>query len=113
MKTTINIPNALLKSVMKRSGSKTIRGAVIAAMECYDRRGRQREVIPLLGTFKNLISQKELRESRQSRDRRLDERRRSLGKARAILGSFTNLMTLEELRGRPNRKGRPRRQPKI
>ena len=98
MKITIHIPDDLLESVMEQSGSKTIRGAVVMAMESYTRRSRQRKVIPLLGKFKNFMSQKELRESRDARDRRHDSRRRRLGKARSILGTFKNLMTVEELR---------------
>jgi hypothetical protein len=78
MKTTIDIPDELLKFVKQHTGSKTIRGAVVSALESYRQRARQQEIIPLLGTFKNFMTQKELREMRQERDKRHDHRRQQL-----------------------------------
>jgi hypothetical protein len=78
MKTTVDIPDKLLKSAMQQSGSKTIRGAVLAALEWYNHRARQREVIKMLGTFKDFMTQDELREMRQSREQRHDDRRQQL-----------------------------------
>jgi hypothetical protein len=78
MKTTIDIPDDLLKSAKDHSGSKTIRGAVLAALEWYDQRARQREAIKILGTFKDFMTQQELREMRGARDRRHDARRQQL-----------------------------------
>ena len=60
MKITIHIPDDLLESVMEQSGSKTIRGAVVMAMESYTRRSRRAQGNPVLGKFKNFMSQKEL-----------------------------------------------------
>jgi putative antitoxin of VapBC-like toxin-antitoxin system len=78
MKTTIDIPDELLKFVKKHTGSKTIRGAVVAALESYKDRARQQEVIPLLGTLKNFMTQRELQDMREERDKRHDDRRQQL-----------------------------------
>jgi hypothetical protein len=78
MKTTVDIPTELLQFVKKHTGSKTIRGAVVAALESYKQRARQQELIPLLGTFKNFMTQAELREMREARDKRHDNRRQQL-----------------------------------
>jgi Arc/MetJ family transcription regulator len=78
VKTTVDIPDELLKSVMKATGSRTIRGAVVAALEAYHQRARQRELIPLLGTLKNFMTPQELREMRESREKRHDHRRQQL-----------------------------------
>jgi hypothetical protein len=78
MKTTVDIPDKVLKAAMQQSGSKTIRGAVLAALEWYNHRARQREAIKVLGTFKHLMTQDELREMRQSREQRHDHRRQQL-----------------------------------
>jgi hypothetical protein len=86
MKTTVDIPDDLLKDVMEHTGSKTIRGAVLAALEWYNHRGRQREAIKILGTFKDFMSRAELQEMRESRDQRHDARRQQFvgrGSARA------------------------------
>jgi len=78
MKTTVDIPDDLLKSVMKATGSSTIRGAVVAALEAYHQRTRQRELIPLLGTLKNFMTPQELAEMRETREKRHDHRRQQL-----------------------------------
>lgn len=78
MKTTVDIPDKLLKSVMEKSGSKTIRGAVVTAMESFDQRGRQREAIRILGTFKDFMTQADLRRMRETREKRHDRRRQQL-----------------------------------
>jgi hypothetical protein len=79
MKTTVNIPEKLLKSVMKRSGSKTIREAVVLALEAYERRDKLREITKLFGTFKDFMTPEDLREMRGMRDKRHDLRRQQLG----------------------------------
>jgi hypothetical protein len=78
MKTTVDIPDKLLKSVMKQSGCETIRGAVVTAMEWYNHRATQREAIGLLGTLKGFMSQEDLREMREARDKRHDHRGQQL-----------------------------------
>jgi hypothetical protein len=78
MKTTVDIPDKLLKSVMEKSGSKTIRAAVVTALEAYEQRAKQREVIRHLGTLKDFMSQEDLRQMREERDKRHDHRRQQL-----------------------------------
>jgi Bacterial antitoxin of type II TA system, VapB len=78
MKTTINIPKKLLKSVMKRSGSKTIREAIVKALEAFERRDKLREITKHFGTFKDFMTQEDLRQMRGIRDKRHDLRRRQL-----------------------------------
>jgi Arc/MetJ family transcription regulator len=74
MKTTIDIPDAMLKEAMRNANTSTKRDAVLAAIEEYNRRRRAQKVIATFGTFKNMMSQKELREMRSARDRRHDAR---------------------------------------
>jgi Arc/MetJ family transcription regulator len=78
MKTTIDIPEDILKETMEFTGSKTIRGAVVAALEWYNRREKQRELVKHLGTFKNFMTQRELQEMRGTREKRHDHRRQQL-----------------------------------
>jgi Arc/MetJ family transcription regulator len=78
MKTTIDIPDDLLKSMMKRTGSKTIRGAMIAAIESYLHREGQRDLVKHLGTFKDFMTIEELQAMREERDKRHDDRRQQL-----------------------------------
>lgn len=74
MKTTIDIPDAMLKEAMRNANTSTKREAVIAAIEEYNRRKRAEKVIATFGTFKNVMTQKELRETRSARGRRQDAR---------------------------------------
>jgi len=66
MKTTIDIPDQMLKEVMRSSKASTKREAVLLAIEEYNRRNRQREMIKYLGTFKSIMSPKELRRIRET-----------------------------------------------
>ncbi len=50
MKTTIDIPDKLLKSVVRHSKAKTKREAVLTAMEDYDRRRRLRDLSAQFGS---------------------------------------------------------------
>ncbi len=74
MKTTIDIPDAMLREMMRHAKTATKREAVLAAIEEYNRRRRAREVIAKFGTFKTMMTQKELRELRSERDRRHEAR---------------------------------------
>ncbi len=60
MKTTIDIPDKLLKSVVKHSKAKTKREAVLTAMQEYDRRRRLRRVSGLLGNSDTFMTLSEL-----------------------------------------------------
>jgi len=64
MKTTIDIPDDMLKEVMANAGSQTKREAVLAAIEEFNRKRRQRKLIKHLGAFKNLMTREELMKMR-------------------------------------------------
>lgn len=49
MKTTLDIPNDLLKEAMRVSGAKTKRAAVLTALGDLARRGRMRDLADRLG----------------------------------------------------------------
>jgi Arc/MetJ family transcription regulator len=65
MKTTIDIPDKLLKSVVKHSRAKTKREAVLTAMQEYDRRRRLRELAAKLGKSDTFMTLEELMEMRK------------------------------------------------
>ncbi len=64
MKTTVDIPDEMLKRAMRYSGASTKREAVLAAMEEYNRRRGQAELVKYLGTFKDFMTPAELRRMR-------------------------------------------------
>ena len=65
MKTTIDIPDGMLKEIMKNAGTATKREAVLAAIDEYNRKRRQQKLIKHLGTFKNMMSHDELMKMRK------------------------------------------------
>jgi Arc/MetJ family transcription regulator len=70
MKTTVDIPDEMLKKAMRYSGASTKREAVLAALLEYNRRHRLTKARAMLGTFKNLITVEQLRELRSPSGRR-------------------------------------------
>lgn len=70
MKTTIDIPEHLLKDAMRHSGASTKREAVLAALEDFNRRRQQADLIKYLGTLRDFITPEELAQARGSRERR-------------------------------------------
>jgi len=64
MKTTIDIPDEVLKNLMRNSGAPTKREAVLTALLEFNRRHRLTKARSILGTFKNLMTVEELRELR-------------------------------------------------
>ena len=70
MKTTVDIPDHLLKDAMRYSKASTKREAVLAALEDFNRRHQQADLIKYLGTLRNFITPEELAETRSSRERR-------------------------------------------
>ena len=65
MKTTIDIPDDELEEIMRLTGSKTKKEAVVTAIREFNRRRQLEEVLARLGTFKDVMSQEELREMRK------------------------------------------------
>lgn len=66
MKTTIDIPDALLKEAMRLSGAKTKREAVLRALEEFNRRKRMARLAGKLGTFEEFITRKDLDRMRRA-----------------------------------------------
>ena len=65
MKTTIDIPDDELAEIMRLTGAKTKKEAVVTAIREFNRRRKLDEVLGQLGTFSDVMSQQELREMRQ------------------------------------------------
>ena len=67
MKTSIDIPEEDLKEIVKYTGAKTKREAVVQAVKDFNRRHRLEELAKSLGTFKDFMTQEDLREMREDR----------------------------------------------
>jgi Arc/MetJ family transcription regulator len=66
MKTTIDIPEALLRETIRRTKSKTKRDAVVTALEKFNRLQRLRELnAKLRGTFVDFMTQEDLKIMRE------------------------------------------------
>jgi Arc/MetJ family transcription regulator len=66
MKTTIDIPDKALQEVIKLTGAKTKRDAVVTAVEDFNRRHRLEEMAGrLYGSCPDFMSQEDLRKMRQ------------------------------------------------
>lgn len=64
MKTTVDLPEAELLEAMRHSNAKTKTEAVGVAVADYNRRRRLARVADKFGTFKDMITRKELRDLR-------------------------------------------------
>jgi len=67
MKTTIDIPDRELKEAMKYTRAKTKRDAVVHALEDFNRRRRLAKLSKMLGTFKDFMTQDDLKMMRENR----------------------------------------------
>jgi Arc/MetJ family transcription regulator len=66
MKTTIDIPEKLLRETIRRTSAKTKRDAVVTALEKFNRLQRLRELnARLKGTFVNFMTQEDLKAMRE------------------------------------------------
>ena len=66
MKTTIDIPDKLLRETIKRTSAKTQRDAVVTALEKFNRIQRLRELnAKLKGTFVDFMTQEDLKIMRE------------------------------------------------
>ncbi len=61
MKTAIDIPDEDLKEIIKYTGAKTKRDAVVYAIKEFNRRRRLAELAKLLVTFRDFMTQEDLR----------------------------------------------------
>ena len=66
MKTTIDIPEDLLKDLMNRTSASTKREAVIMAIVEYNQRRRMGELTSVLGTFTDFMDRTELDAEREA-----------------------------------------------
>ena len=64
MKTTIDIPDELLKDAALFSGSHTKREVVVTALTEYNQRHRMQRLVKSFGTCDRLMTAKELEETR-------------------------------------------------
>jgi len=68
MKTTIDIPEKSLREVIKHTGAKTKRDAVVTAVDEFNRRRRLEELAERLhGSCPNFMTQEDLRQMRKDR----------------------------------------------
>lgn len=67
MKTTIDIPDEDLKEAIKYTGAKTKRDAVVYALKDFNRRRRLAKLSKILGTFKDFMTQEELKIMREDK----------------------------------------------
>ena len=65
MKTTIDIPEEVLREAMRFTQAKTKREAVVRALEDFNRRWRMAELVNYAGTRENLMNVAELMELRE------------------------------------------------
>lgn len=70
MTTTIDIPPELLNEAMRHANAADEREAAVRALEEFNRRHRQAELIGHLGTFRDFLSPEELAGSRAARSDR-------------------------------------------
>lgn len=67
MKTTIDIPNDELEQLLKHTGAKTKREAVVRAVQLFNRQQRLVQMAEILGTFEDFMTQEDLRQMREDR----------------------------------------------
>ena len=65
MKTTIDIPDNELEEIMRLTGAKTKKEAVVTAITEFNRRRKLESVLAKLGTFEDVMTPEELREMRE------------------------------------------------
>jgi Arc/MetJ family transcription regulator len=66
MKTTIDIPDSVLKEVLANTGAKTKRQAILTAVSEYNKRRRLARLAERLGSFEGFISNEELEKLRET-----------------------------------------------
>ena len=65
MKTTIDIPEDMLREAMRFAGAKTKRDAIVTAVADYNRRHRVAQLTKYLGSCRDLFSHEELMQLRR------------------------------------------------
>jgi hypothetical protein len=67
MKTTVDIPDKILKEVIFYSRAKTLKSAIITAMEEYIRLRKSEKIAEQLGQFDNFFSASDLKKMRENK----------------------------------------------
>jgi len=65
MKMTVDIPDAVLKDAMRFTKARTKRGAIVAAVEDFNRRRRMADLIRHAGTSEGFMTADEVRALRK------------------------------------------------
>jgi Arc/MetJ family transcription regulator len=65
MKTTVDIPDEALKEVLRNTGAKTKREAILTAIDEFNRRRRLAKLTTRFGSFEGFISNDELERLRE------------------------------------------------
>lgn len=65
MKTTIDIPDEELEQLLKHTGARTKREAVVRAVQLFNRQQRLARAAEILGTFENFMTQEDLHQMRE------------------------------------------------
>ena len=60
MKTTVNIPDEVLRDAMRHTKAKTKREAIVTALEEMNRRHNQAELLKYTGKFESLMANEEI-----------------------------------------------------
>jgi len=66
MKTTIDLPESEMKEALRHTGAKTKTEAVSLAVADYNRRQRLARLATRMGTFKDMLTRKELSQMRET-----------------------------------------------
>jgi Arc/MetJ family transcription regulator len=66
MKTTIDLPEDVLAEAIRHTGAKTKTEAVSVAVADYNRRQRLARLADQMGTFKDMLTRKDLSRMRES-----------------------------------------------
>lgn len=66
MKTTVDIPKKELDEVLRHTGAKTKKEAIVTAIVDFNRRKRLERLVEQFGTFDDFMTQDELRWMRET-----------------------------------------------
>lgn len=72
MKTSVDIPENVLKAAVRYSGAKTKKEAIVTAMQDFVRRKRMAELIKYSGKFDAMPTHEEMKAAERSRRGKLD-----------------------------------------
>ena len=65
MKTSVDIPDKALRNLLKHTGAKTKREAILAAISDFNRRRELQKLSKHLGSFTHFMSQSDLAQMRE------------------------------------------------